>query len=84
MRMPERNEAGAMMATGFFATWSGFIMGAAVGVVIGLLLAPKPGRESREIVGERLGQARGAVQSRVEQARERLRRARGSEASEGG
>jgi gas vesicle protein len=69
MRMPERNDAGAMMATGVFS--GGFIMGAAVGVVIGLLLAPKRGRESRQIVGERLGQAR-----------ERLRRAREPEASE--
>jgi gas vesicle protein len=84
MRMQESNEAGAMMATGFFAGWNGFIMGAAVGVIIGLLLAPKPGRETRQIVGERMGQARAAVQSRVDQTRERLRRARGSAASEGG
>jgi gas vesicle protein len=80
--MQENREAGAMMATGFFA--GGFILGAAVGVIIGLLLAPKPGRATRQIVGERMGQARATVQSRVEQARERLRRARGSEASEGG
>jgi gas vesicle protein len=59
--MPERNEAGAMMATGFFA--GGFIMGAAVGVVIGLLLAPKSGRETRQIVGERLRRARGSEAS---------------------
>ena len=28
----------------------GFILGAAAGVAIGLLLAPKPGRETRELV----------------------------------
>jgi gas vesicle protein len=78
--MQENREAGAMMATGFFA--GGFILGAAVGVIIGLLLAPKPGRETRQIVGERMGQARAAVQSRVDQTRERLRRAREPEASE--
>jgi gas vesicle protein len=87
MRMQESNEAGAMMTTGFFAGLRGFIMGAAMGaamgVIIGLLLAPKPGRETREIVGERMGQARTAVQSRVEQARERRRRAREPEASDG-
>jgi hypothetical protein len=78
----ESSEAGAMMATGVFATWSGFILGAAVGVGIGLLLAPKPGRETREIVGERLGQARAAVQSRMGQVRERVRRAREPEVLE--
>jgi gas vesicle protein len=83
MRMPESRETRATMASGVFAGWSGFIMGAAVGVVIGMLLAPKPGRETREIVGERMGQARTAVQSRVDQARERLRRAREPEASDG-
>jgi gas vesicle protein len=82
MRMQESNDAGAMMTTGVFAGWSGFILGAAVGVIIGLLLAPKPGRETRQIVGERMGQARAAVQSRVDQTRERLRRAREPEASE--
>jgi gas vesicle protein len=82
MRMPESNEAGAMMTTGVFAGWSGFIMGAAVGVIIGMLLAPKPGRETRQIVGERMGQAREAVQSRVGQARQRLRRAREPEVLE--
>ena len=32
-----------------------FIVGALVGVAVGMLLAPKPGRETREIIG---GQAR--------------------------
>jgi gas vesicle protein len=76
MRMQESSDARAMMPTGVFAGLRGFIMGAAMGaaagVVIGLLLAPKPGRETRQIVGERMGQAR-----------ERLRRAREPEASDG-
>jgi len=78
----DRSEAEAMMATGFFSGWSGFIMGAAVGVIVGLLIAPKSGRETREILGERMGLAREAVQSRVDQTRERIRRARGSEVLE--
>jgi gas vesicle protein len=80
--MQESRKAGAVAATGVFSGWSGFIMGAAVGVVIGLLLAPKPGRETRQIVGERMGRARETVQSRVQQTRERLRRAREPEASD--
>jgi gas vesicle protein len=32
-------------------TW--FILGALVGVAVGMLLAPKAGRETREIIGER-------------------------------
>jgi gas vesicle protein len=58
MRMPEGSEARAMRAMGVFSGWSGFIMGATVGVVIGLLLAPKSGRETRGILGERVGQSR--------------------------
>jgi gas vesicle protein len=80
--MQESSEARATI-------WSAFIMGAAVGVVIGMLLAPKSGRETRQIVGERMGQARArldqaraAVQSRMGQVRERVRRAREPEASE--
>jgi gas vesicle protein len=33
-----------------FATW--FIFGALVGVVAGMLLAPKSGRETREMIGD--------------------------------
>lgn len=61
----DRGEAGVVMATGFFSGWSGFIMGAAVGVIVGLLLAPKPGRETREMLGERIGQAREAIRQRT-------------------
>lgn len=81
--MPEGSEARAMRAMGVFSGWSGFIMGATVGVVIGLLLAPKSGRETRGILGERVGQAREAVQSRVGQARERIRRASENQPSDG-
>jgi len=80
--MQESSEAEAIMTMGVFSGWSGFIMGAAVGVVIGLLLAPKSGRETREVLGERMGQARDAVQTRVDQVRERMSRAREGEASE--
>ena len=37
---------------------TGLIAGAAVGVVVGLLFAPKPGKESRQIVASRAGKIR--------------------------
>ena len=36
--------------------FSGLIAGAVVGIVAGLLLAPKPGKETRHIVGTRAGE----------------------------
>ena len=37
---------------------TGLIAGAAVGAVVGLLFAPKPGKESRRIVANRAGNIR--------------------------
>jgi len=62
----DRGEVGAVMATGFISGWSGFMIGAAVGVIVGLLIAPKPGSETRAMLGERLGQAREAIRSKPE------------------
>jgi gas vesicle protein len=36
--------------SGFFV---GFIMGAAVGAILGLLYAPRPGRETRDLIRDR-------------------------------
>ena len=41
--------------------YAGLIAGAAVGAVIGLLFAPKPGRESRRIVAARADDLRQKV-----------------------
>ena len=38
--------------------FAGLIAGAALGTVAGLLIAPKPGRESRQIVTARAGELR--------------------------
>ena len=35
---------------------TGMVFGAALGAAIGLLLAPKPGRETRQLVRERAGE----------------------------
>ena len=36
--------------SGFFV---GFVMGAAVGAILGLLYAPRPGRETRDLIRDR-------------------------------
>jgi gas vesicle protein len=51
------------------ATW--FIVGALVGVVAGMLLAPKPGRETREIIGERARDWRDQANYQAGRLRER-------------
>jgi gas vesicle protein len=51
------------------ATW--FIVGALVGVAVGMLLAPKPGRETREIIGERARNWRDQANYQAGRLRER-------------
>jgi len=52
--MQGRGEAATIMTTGFLSGWNGFTMGMATGVIVGPLVAPKPGRETREMLGERI------------------------------
>ncbi len=49
----------------------GLIAGAAVGAVAGLLLAPKPGNESRQIVAIRAGEIRHKAAGYLDAARSR-------------
>ena len=44
---------------------TGLIAGAVVGTVAGLLLAPKPGRETREMIAARAGEYAGVLRRRV-------------------
>ena len=53
--------------------FAGLIAGAAVGTVAGLLLAPKPGKESRDIVVARAGGMRQKAGGYVEAIRSRKR-----------
>jgi len=45
----------------------GFLLGAVVGVAIGFLYAPKPGREMRAMLKEKAEEAAAAVERRVEE-----------------
>lgn len=53
----------------------GFILGAAAGAVIGLLYAPKPGRETRTLLKERAEEAREKASEAAEKAKEAAARA---------
>jgi gas vesicle protein len=48
----------------------GFLIGAAVGVVIGFLYAPQPGKETREVLKEKADKAAEKAREAAEKARE--------------
>ena len=60
---------------------TGLIAGAVVGAVAGLLLAPKTGKEAREIVVARAGEARQKAGQYATSLRERIRRGQSDEES---
>jgi gas vesicle protein len=55
---------------------TGLIAGSIIGAVAGLLIAPKSGKETREIVGTRAGELRERAEEYVGNLRERFRRQR--------
>ena len=65
---------------------AGLLVGGVAGVIAGLLLAPQPGRETRQIVRERSGKYTGAARERGESylgaARDRVRNLRRSRRQE--
>ena len=61
-----------MAKTSNFLT--GLLAGAVVGAVAGLILAPKPGRETRELVGTRTNGLRSRAGYYVENIRGRFNR----------
>ena len=52
----------------------GFIAGALIGALGGLLIAPRPGKESRQIVAARAGELRTKAGDYVTTLREKVRR----------
>ena len=65
---------------------AGLLVGGVAGLIAGLLLAPQPGRETRQIVRERSGKYLGAARERGESylgsARDRVRNLRRSRRQE--
>jgi len=49
---------------------AGFVFGAVVGVAIGFLYAPKPGKETRELLQEKAEKAREKASEVAEKAKE--------------
>lgn len=49
---------------------AGFILGAVAGVAIGFLYAPKPGKETRELLKEKAEKAREKAREVAEKAKE--------------
>ena len=62
---------------------TGLVAGAIIGAVAGLILAPKSGKEAREIVGGQVVQWRNRAGEAVGSLRERLRRGPDDGDSEG-
>ena len=57
---------------------TGLVAGALVGAAAGLLFAPKPGKESRVIVGTKAGEIRSKTGEYFGTIREKIKRSRGS------
>lgn len=53
---------------------TGLLAGAVVGAIAGLILAPKPGKDTRELVGARTSLIRNKAENYVENLRERFKR----------
>ena len=54
----------------------GLLLGAAVGVAVGFLYAPKPGRETRQMLKEKAEEAREKAKETAEKAKETATEAR--------
>ncbi len=61
---------------------TGLVAGALVGAAAGILFAPKPGRESRGIVGTKAGEFRTKTGEYIGTVREKIRRGRSAESVE--
>ena len=61
---------------------SGLLAGAIIGAAAGILFAPKPGRETRQVVGARAVDLRDRAGGYIGNLKDRIRKARGTEAVE--
>ena len=61
---------------------TGLVAGALVGAAAGILFAPKPGRESRIIVGAKAEEIRSKTGGYIGTVKEKIKRGRGADAVE--
>ncbi len=61
---------------------TGLVAGALVGAAAGILFAPKPGRESRGIVGAKAGEIRNKTGEVIGTVREKIKKSRSTDAVE--
>ncbi len=61
---------------------TGLVAGALAGAVAGILFAPKPGRESREIVGAKAEEIRSKTGDYIGTVKEKIRRSRSADSVE--
>jgi gas vesicle protein len=78
-----------MKDSGFGSFLGGVIIGGLIGAAIGLLLAPAKGDETREQVGEFVGEKRAMIEDAISEGRAAAEKARAEmldtyEAAEGG
>ena len=57
----------------------GILVGAAIGLAVGILYAPRPGWETREMIAEKADTALQRSKELYEKAKERVRRAKSGE-----
>ena len=62
--------------------FTGLIAGAVVGTIAGLLLAPKPGREARDLVASRAGEMRQKAGDYMVTLRQRIKKAESNDTME--
>ncbi len=61
---------------------TGLLAGALVGTAAGILFAPKPGRESRVIVGTKAGEIRNKTGEVIETVKEKIKNRRSADTVE--
>jgi gas vesicle protein len=71
-----RNDKERVMSEGDSTSglFSGFVVGAAVGLAIGFLYAPQAGQETRALVREKAEKTKEKAEEIIEEARERAKR----------
>lgn len=55
--------------------WTGFLMGGTIGILSGILVAPKSGEETRALITEKTGEWRDRAEELADSARHRVRSA---------